>query len=96
MARDPKSAENAPIFDDLEAWMRLHPETGLDALLAANPGVIILCDEIGCGVVPVDKADRLWREATGRLCCALAGRADHVVRIFCGIPTPLKGELPWN
>ena len=96
VARDPGTAEHKPIFDDLECWMRLHPDTGLEGLLAANPDVIIVCDEVGCGVVPIDKADRAWREAVGRLCCHLARRADRVVRVFCGLPSPLKGELPWN
>ncbi len=30
-------------------------------------------------------------EATGRLACLLAARADCVVQMFCGIPTVLKG-----
>lgn len=52
---------------------------------------IVACDEIGGGVVPIDAADRRWREEVGRLCCALAGRADRVERIVCGLPQRLKG-----
>ena len=37
---------------------------------------------------------RADREAAGRLSCLLAARADAVVRVFCGIPTVIKGELP--
>lgn len=54
----------------------------------------VICDEVGCGVVPIDPADRAWREAVGRLCCLLAERADVVVRVCCGIPQAIKGELP--
>lgn len=90
VARDPGTAEHKPIFDDLERWMRLHPDTGLEGLLAANPDVIIVCDEVGCGVVPIGGADRAWREAVGRLCCQLAERAEAVYRISCGLAIRLK------
>ena len=33
-------------------------------------GHVIICDEIGCGIVPIDRADENWRESVGRLCCA--------------------------
>lgn len=54
---------------------------------------VVICDEVGCGVVPVDRRDRHWRETVGRLCCDLAGQADRVIRICCGLPVALKGEL---
>ena len=47
-------------------------------------------DEVGCGVTPVDPRQRLAREQTGRLCAALAARAQKVVRVCCGIPTVIK------
>lgn len=97
VAYDPEAAKDKPIFAGLAQWVREHPETvGLDDLLASNPGVVILCDEVGCGVVPVDPAERAWREAVGRLCCALAERCDRVERIFCGLSMTLKGEGTWN
>ena len=61
-----------------------------------NPSAIVTCDEVGCGVVPVEPAQRARREAVGRLCCRLAERAERVERIFCGLPMVLKGEGPWN
>ena len=57
-------------------------------------GRVITCDEIGCGVVPIDRADENWREAVGRLCCALAQEADAVVRVIAGVPQFIKGEKP--
>ena len=59
---------------------------------AAHPAAVYLCAEVGCGVVPVDRFQREWREAVGRVCCALAREADRVERIFCGLPMTLKGE----
>ena len=96
VARDPESARGRPVFDGLETWLRAHPADGLDALLEANPGVVILCDEVGCGVVPMDPAERAWRETVGRTCCRLAQRAERVVRVFCGISMTLKGADTWN
>ena len=74
------------------------PEDHLDEeeLLTANPDLILICDEVGCGVVPIDPAQRAWREDVGRLCCRLAKRAERVERIFCGLPMTLKGDKPWN
>ena len=57
---------------------------------------VVVSDEVGCGVVPVEPAQRAHREAVGRLCCRLAERAERVERIFCGLPRVLKGEGPWN
>ena len=50
----------------------------------------IVCDEVGSGVVPMEKTDRLWRERVGRTCCDLAEKADTVVRVFCGIGQVIK------
>lgn len=60
------------------------------------PDLIVIADEVGCGIVPDNKFDRAWRDAAGSLLTALASRANTVVRIFCGIPTVLKGKASWN
>lgn len=55
---------------------------------------VVICNEVGSGVIPVDRQLRLGREATGRLCVLLAQKATAVVRLVCGIPTVIKGQLP--
>lgn len=55
---------------------------------------VVICCEVGSGIIPIDYKTRLSREAVGRLCIRLAQRAECVVRTVCGIPTVLKGELP--
>lgn len=55
---------------------------------------IVTITEVGGGVVPTDPAQRAAREAAGRLGCLLAARAHTVVRVFCGLPLVLKGDLP--
>ncbi len=52
---------------------------------------VVLLTDICCGLVPMDAADRAWREAVGRVGALLAARAERVVRVFCGIGTVIKG-----
>lgn len=54
-------------------------------LLEENKDIIIVCDEIGCGLVPVDAFEREYREDTGRIMTALAEHAERVDRVVCGI-----------
>ena len=56
---------------------------------------VVTCAEVGSGIVPLDARERAWRERVGRLSCALAERADAVVRMVCGVPVVLKGD-PWS
>lgn len=51
---------------------------------------VIICEDIFCGVVPIDDTLRAWREACGRLMNDITPKADSVTRIFCGIPQRLK------
>ena len=53
---------------------------------------VVIATEVGGGIVPANAEERAAREAAGRLACLLAKKADTVIRVFCGIPTVLKGE----
>ena len=55
-----------------------------------NTEAVVICNDISCGVVPVDPVLRKWREETGRAAGYLSQCADEVVRLFCGIPARLK------
>ena len=57
---------------------------------------IVISDEIGCAVVEIEKNTRRTVELTGRITCNLAEKSDNVIRIFCGIPQVIKGELNWK
>ncbi len=61
-----------------------------DWLMTENPKLVIVSNELGYGIVPMEKRDRFWREATGRICTCIAARADEVVRVVCGIGMRLK------
>lgn len=59
-------------------------------LYEKNPSVVIISNELGCGVVPVERFDRMWREMVGRMCVCAAGYSDEVVRVVCGLGMKLK------
>ena len=53
---------------------------------------IVIMNEIGSGIIPLDKSEREWREISGRAGCIIADKAIEVVRVCCGIATVIKGE----
>ncbi|MDD3360696.1 MAG: bifunctional adenosylcobinamide kinase/adenosylcobinamide-phosphate guanylyltransferase [Hespellia sp.] len=65
-------------------------ETMAAQLHERNPDIVIVSDEIGYGLVPVDAFERNYRETTGRICTELAGYACEVYRVICGIGILIK------
>ncbi|HEX3021466.1 MAG TPA: bifunctional adenosylcobinamide kinase/adenosylcobinamide-phosphate guanylyltransferase [Lachnospiraceae bacterium] len=63
----------------------------VDQLIDKNSDTIIVTDEIGYGIVPMEAFEREYREQTGRLCCRIASNAVQVYRVVCGIPVRIKG-----
>ena len=55
---------------------------------------IVIASEIGGGVISTAPEVNAYRERAGRLSQELAKRADVVVRVICGLPQILKGEIP--
>lgn len=51
---------------------------------------LLISDEIGYGLVPIDDFEREYREFHGRVMTELAERADRVERVVCGIPQRIK------
>lgn len=54
---------------------------------------VVICCEVGCGVVPLATDERARRESVGKLCQLLARQADCVVRVICGVGQPIKGAF---
>ena len=80
----------------LEALTRAASDRGetaqqvLDRLLPLTRDAFVISREIGSGVVPLDAAERRWREVHGAVLQGLAARAEHVSRIYCGLEERLK------
>ena len=83
--------DTCPVFVHLDRVLRRGEDAPLEALLKKE---FVLCAEVGSGVIPLERADRAYREAVGRLCVQLAKEATAVVRVVAGIPVAIKGELP--
>lgn len=61
-----------------------------EMLIERNPNVVLVSDEVGYGVVPLDAFDREYREKVGRICTKLAAYSSSVIRVVCGIGTVIK------
>ena len=55
--------------------------------------LILVTNEINMGVIPADRASRLFVEEQGRLNQEVARRADEVIFMVAGIPQVLKKNL---
>ena len=84
-----------PVITDVQELVR-DEDADVEALASriAAEKQVVLCVEVGSGIVPLDPGERSWRDRVGRLAHELAQRADAVVRVVCGLPTALKGTLP--
>lgn len=67
-------------------------QTFTERLCKENPSTVVIINEIGAGIIPLEKSDRIWREETGRSGCLIARNSSEVIRLACGIPTTIKGE----
>jgi len=52
---------------------------------------VIIGDEIGCGVVPIDAFEREWRDETGRVYQMISAKADTVDRVWSGLGHRVNG-----
>ena len=93
----PVEAVNEPVvFYRFHEWMKTeilnknYPEETILNLLKQNQDIIIISDEIGNGIVPIDALEREYRERTGRILIELAKQAESVERVICGIGQKIK------
>lgn len=78
------------IFDGTLADRGERPRRGNSAWLEKWKNAVVISQEVGCGLVPVEPEQRRFREAVGRLNCLLAESAETVERVCCGLGMRLK------
>lgn len=84
------------VIDHFQLWVKKrleeggNPEEEVMSFVDNSPNCIIISDELGNGIVPIDPFERAYRERTGRILITLAKRADEVERVICGIGQKLK------
>lgn len=86
----PEPDSPAPVLVGLENLVYRNPMAAEELLPRLLEKEVVVCDEVGGGIIPADYHERMSREQTGRLCVLLAQRAARVVRLVCGIPIVLK------
>lgn len=64
----------------------------MEQLIKNNPEIVIICTEVGSGIVPLEAEERLFREEVGRSLCQLAKEAKQVHRVLAGIGMVIKSE----
>jgi len=93
-----KNMFDARIVVNLQDGVRTMLEAGIDARgffvenLPRLEDKILIGDEIGSGIVPVDPFERRWRDETGFIYQILARRARTVDRIWAGLPVRIKNS----
>lgn len=81
-----------------EAYLERMVQDGVDVsnlaeeMHARNPKTIVICQEMGYGVVPMDSFLRQYREIVGRVCTKLAGYSKKVTRVVCGVGMVIKDD----
>lgn len=84
------------VMNQFHVWVRelllkeLPAEEIVEDFLHQYPEIILICDEVGNGIVPLMKEDREFRERLGRILIRIAGQSEEVWRIICGLAQRLK------
>lgn len=66
------------------------PEEEAASFLKVHENCIIISDEIGNGIVPIEPLEREYRDRVGRMLIQLAREAEEVERVICGIGQKIK------
>lgn len=92
---DKKNRESV-LFYHFHLWVKRllaegeNPEQRTKDFLKKYPDCIILADEVGNGIVPIEVQEREYRERLGRILISLAAKAERVERVICGMGQRLK------
>ncbi|SEK36041.1 adenosylcobinamide kinase /adenosylcobinamide-phosphate guanylyltransferase [Pseudobutyrivibrio ruminis] len=89
---------NCRFFNQLHLFIKKRMDEGMgqEAILkeiheAISEGDwVLIADELGNGVVPMDEKDIEWREVSGRILIELAKEAEEVHRVVLGIGQRIK------
>lgn len=88
--------EGTIIIDHFHRWVKKRlaqhgcPESEILDFIERHPDCVIISDEIGNGIVPMEAFEREYRERAGRILVELARKAEAVERVICGIGQKIK------
>jgi adenosyl cobinamide kinase/adenosyl cobinamide phosphate guanylyltransferase len=96
LPKDTEELNGTIVINHLNNWIKSqmknngNPEDKIINFIENYSDCIIISDEIGNGIVPIDKFEREYREQTGRIQIELARKATEVERVICGIGQKIK------
>jgi len=67
-------------------------EEALRSIDPGSPGLIVVSDEVGMGLIPATAEGRKFRDLVGRANQLVAGLAPRVEFVAAGLPLTLKGK----
>lgn len=79
-------------YPEGEEIVRDHLDEFVKVISKVSYDLILVTNEVGCGIVPENPLARSFRDAAGYLNRKVAERADHVYLLCCGIPLELRGR----
>lgn len=91
-----KNIKQERIWNDFHLWFRKrlqeggNPEREAEAYFAEHSDCVVISNEVGNGIVPMDPFEREYRERLGRMLVEIAAEAEHVERVICGIGQKIK------
>jgi adenosylcobinamide kinase/adenosylcobinamide-phosphate guanylyltransferase len=93
------AADRILLVDCLTLWLTnlllgpgLEPERGtlLNALPTLPGRILLVSNEVGCGIVPMNELARRFADEQGRLNQAVAATCERVTLVAAGLPLELK------
>lgn len=93
---DEEKQAGTVVVDHLHSWVKKRilnggcPEEEIRSFAERCNDCVVISDEIGNGIVPVDPVEREYRERMGRILIQLADMAEGVERVICGIGQTIK------
>ena len=75
----------------VEADVRAEIEAIIAAASAGRSDLIAVTNEVGCGIVPINRLSRFFRACAGRVNQRMAAAAAEVYWVVAGIPVRIKG-----
>lgn len=69
-----------------------HLKQEIDYLLSNNQEVIIVTNEVGSSITPMNHLERVYRDLLGKINTYTASKCQTVYLVVCGIEIKIKGE----
>lgn len=82
--------DSKPVIYHLEEMVYHNPDSALELVSKLLEKEVVICSEVGSGIIPCSAEDQYKRRMVGKLCINLAANAQKVVRVQAGIPIVIK------